>query len=73
MPRKFYFAAAVALLLAGVFVFRSWLEAHDDRTHMQATIVAQQQLITAAKDLRPPRRTAPIVVAPASARADAGN
>jgi hypothetical protein len=48
MPRKFYFAAAVALLLAGVFVFRSWLEAHDDRTHMQATIAAQQQLIAAA-------------------------
>jgi hypothetical protein len=48
MPRKFYFAAAVALLLAGAFAFRSWLEAHDDRTHMQATIAAQQQLIAAA-------------------------
>jgi hypothetical protein len=48
MLRKFYFAAAVALLLAGAFAFRSWLEAHDDRTHMQATIAAQQQLIAAA-------------------------
>lgn len=48
MTRKFYLVAAVALLLAGAFAFRSWLEAHDDRTHMQATISAQQQLIAAA-------------------------
>jgi hypothetical protein len=57
MPRKFYFAAAVALLLAGAFAFRSWLEAHDDRTHMQATISAQQQLIAAA-DQRERQRAA---------------
>jgi hypothetical protein len=57
MPRKFYFVAAVALLLAGAFAFRSWLEAHDDRTHMQTTIAAQQQLIAAA-DQRERQRSA---------------
>jgi hypothetical protein len=57
MPRKFYFAAAVAILLAGALAFRSWLEAHDDRTHMQATISAQQQLIAAA-DQRERQRAA---------------
>lgn len=57
MPRKFYLLAAVAILLAGAFAFRSWLEAHDDRTHMQATISAQQQLIAAA-DQRERQRAA---------------
>jgi hypothetical protein len=59
MTRKFYVVAvaAVALVLAGAFAFRSWLESRDDRTRMQATISAQQQLIAAA-DQREHQRAA---------------
>ncbi len=44
------FAVIAALVLLGLLALsiRSWLEAHDDRMKMQATITAQQQLIIAA-------------------------
>ena len=49
MIRKcFAFVAALVVLGLLALGIRSWLEAHDDRMKMQATITAQQQLIAAA-------------------------
>ncbi len=48
MLRKIYVAAALIIIAVTAFVFRSWIEAHDDRLQMQATIATQKQLIAAA-------------------------
>jgi hypothetical protein len=48
MLHKIYVAAALIFIAVTAFVFRSWLETHDDRLQMQATIAAQKQLIAAA-------------------------
>ena len=43
------------------------------RPPSRAPLYKDDRELAAAMDLRPPRRTAPFVVAPAPARADAGN
>jgi hypothetical protein len=48
MLRKIYVVAALIFIAVTAFVFRSWLEAHDDRLQLQATLATQKQLIAAA-------------------------
>lgn len=46
---KLEIAAALAFLALGVFVFYSWLEAHDDQIRLAATLDAQGKLLDQAK------------------------
>jgi hypothetical protein len=50
MPGKTALKRLAALILLGVavFVFRSWLESHDDQLQLKATFEAQKKLISAA-------------------------
>lgn len=58
MPRKTLFVASLVFALAtAAFLVRSWLEAHDDRLALQATLEAQKQIIAAA-DQREQQRAA---------------
>jgi septal ring factor EnvC (AmiA/AmiB activator) len=49
LERRAAMAALLAAAAAGVFFFRVWLEARDDRMQMQATIASQSTLISAAE------------------------
>jgi len=49
--------AILAALVVGGIALRSWLEAHDDRLQMQATLDAQKQLIVAAEQREQQRAT----------------
>jgi len=49
--------AILAALAVGGIALRSWLEAHDDRLQMQATLDAQKQLIVAAEQREQQRAT----------------
>lgn len=46
---KIEIALGLLLAAAAVFVFYSWLEAHDDRVKMQATVNAQSKVIDQQK------------------------
>src|SRR6202022_3766471 len=48
MLRKIYIVVALIFIAVTAFIFRSWLEAHDDRLQLQATLATQKQLIAAA-------------------------
>ena len=43
-----YLAIIVALLAGGAFLFRTWLEAHDDQLRLHSTLETQKQLLDAA-------------------------
>jgi hypothetical protein len=58
MPRKTLFVVGLVFALAtAAFLVRSWLEAHDDRLALHATLEAQKQIIAAA-DQREQQRAA---------------
>jgi len=46
---KIEIAAILGSLVAGAFAFQSWLESHDDRVHLQATLDAQSKFLDKAK------------------------
>lgn len=51
MPKYFhgiYLAIIASLLGGGLFLFRTWLEAHDDQLRLHSTLDAQKQLLDAA-------------------------
>ncbi|HXZ14199.1 MAG TPA: hypothetical protein VEG64_17565 [Candidatus Sulfotelmatobacter sp.] len=52
-----YLAIILALLAAGAFLFRTWLESHDDQLRLHSTLDAQKQLLDAA-DARERERAA---------------
>ncbi len=48
-PRPFAAALLLGAAVAAALVARSWLDAHQARVHLQATLEAQQQVIAAAE------------------------
>ena len=52
-----YLAIILALLVAGAFLFRTWLESHDDQLRLHSTLDAQKQLLDDA-DARERQRAA---------------
>jgi hypothetical protein len=43
-----YLVIIVTLLAGGAFLFRTWLEAHDDQLQLHSTLTTQKQLLDAA-------------------------